>query len=71
MISVGAKIKNLKVGDRVAMEPGATCRVCEDCKRGRYEVSHDLSRVSEAQTTPKAVSRHHFRGNTTVRWNAC
>ncbi len=38
---VGKKVKSLKEGDRVAMEPGATCRVCEDCKRGRYEVHTD------------------------------
>lgn len=37
--AVGKRVKHLKEGDRVAMEPGATCRVCDDCKRGRYEVS--------------------------------
>lgn len=35
---VGSAVKDLKVGDRVAMEPGATCRKCEACKSGRYEV---------------------------------
>ncbi|KAH9951645.1 xylitol dehydrogenase [Amylocystis lapponica] len=35
---VGPDVKDLKVGDRVALEPGATCRKCEDCKRGRYEL---------------------------------
>ncbi|KAK7695916.1 hypothetical protein QCA50_000555 [Cerrena zonata] len=39
---VGKKVKNLKVGDRVAMEPGATCRICEDCKKGRYELCPDI-----------------------------
>ncbi|KAI0921827.1 hypothetical protein AcV7_008025 [Taiwanofungus camphoratus] len=39
---VGPKVKNLKVGDRVAMEPGATCRTCDDCKRGRYELCPDI-----------------------------
>ncbi|KAI0771564.1 xylitol dehydrogenase [Trametes elegans] len=39
---VGPKVKNLKVGDRVAMEPGATCRVCDDCKRGRYELCPEI-----------------------------
>ncbi|OJT04132.1 hypothetical protein TRAPUB_5177 [Trametes pubescens] len=39
---VGSGVKNLKVGDRVAMEPGATCRVCHDCKRGRYELCPDI-----------------------------
>jgi Alcohol dehydrogenase GroES-like domain len=31
-------VTNVKVGDRVAMEPGATCRKCEACKEGRYQV---------------------------------
>jgi threonine dehydrogenase-like Zn-dependent dehydrogenase len=25
-------------GDRVALEPGETCRVCHDCKTGHYEL---------------------------------
>ncbi|KAI0750744.1 xylitol dehydrogenase [Daedaleopsis nitida] len=39
---VGKKVKKLKEGDRVAMEPGATCRVCDDCKRGRYELCPEI-----------------------------
>jgi D-xylulose reductase len=31
-------VSALKPGDRVALEPGATCRVCVHCKNGRYEV---------------------------------
>ena len=38
--AVGSKVKHLKPGDRVAMEPGAACRICGDCKSGRYEVRH-------------------------------
>jgi len=40
---VGSKVKNVKLGDKVAMEPGATCRVCDDCKRGRYELCPDIN----------------------------
>lgn len=36
--TVGAKVEHLKVGDRVAMEPGATCGSCDFCKSGRYQV---------------------------------
>ena len=43
--SVGKKVKHVKPGDRVAMEPGATCRSCEDCKKGRYEVCDFLRLV--------------------------
>jgi len=39
---VGAKVNSLKVGDRVAMEPGATCRKCEHCKTGRYQLCPDV-----------------------------
>ncbi|KAF9534207.1 xylitol dehydrogenase [Crepidotus variabilis] len=39
---VGSKVKSVKVGDRVAMEPGATCRTCEYCKSGRYELCEDI-----------------------------
>jgi len=39
---VGPKVKHLKVGDRVCMEPGATCGVCDACKSGRYELCPDI-----------------------------
>lgn len=39
---VGADVKNLKVGDRVAMEPGVPCRVCEHCKAGSYNLCPEM-----------------------------
>ncbi|KAF9646027.1 xylitol dehydrogenase [Thelephora ganbajun] len=39
---VGAKVKHLEVGDRVAMEPGATCGSCDFCKSGRYQLCEDI-----------------------------
>lgn len=39
---VGSKVKSLKKGDRVAMEPGASCRSCEDCKRGKYHLCEEM-----------------------------
>ncbi|THV08450.1 GroES-like protein [Dendrothele bispora CBS 962.96] len=39
---VGAKVKHVKVGDRVAIEPGSTCRVCDMCKSGRYNLCPDI-----------------------------
>lgn len=29
----------LHLGDRVTLEPGTTCRMCTDCRSGRYQVS--------------------------------
>jgi len=39
---IGPLVKHLKVGDRVAMEPGATCRRCEACKKGKYNLCPDI-----------------------------
>ncbi|KAG6336852.1 hypothetical protein ID866_2248 [Astraeus odoratus] len=39
---VGSLVTNLKPGDRVAVEPGATCRSCDACKDGRYELCPDV-----------------------------
>ncbi|KAJ7276509.1 xylitol dehydrogenase [Mycena haematopus] len=39
---VGPNVKHLKVGDRVAVEPGATCGACEACKLGRYNLCPDI-----------------------------
>ncbi|GAA5896373.1 NAD(P)-dependent alcohol dehydrogenase [Sporobolomyces salmoneus] len=33
---LGKNLTNLKVGQRVALEPGKSCRVCSDCKSGYY-----------------------------------
>ncbi|KAL0072246.1 hypothetical protein AAF712_000006 [Marasmius tenuissimus] len=39
---VGDKVKHVKPGDRVAVEPGATCGNCNDCKAGRYNLCPDI-----------------------------
>ncbi|QKX54984.1 uncharacterized protein TRUGW13939_02074 [Talaromyces rugulosus] len=40
---VGASVKTLKVGDRVALEPGIPCRRCEPCKSGKYNLCIDMA----------------------------
>uniref|UniRef100_A0A2M4AIE4 Sorbitol dehydrogenase n=1 Tax=Anopheles triannulatus TaxID=58253 RepID=A0A2M4AIE4_9DIPT len=39
---LGANVKSLKVGDRVAIEPGYGCRVCDYCKGGSYNLCPDM-----------------------------
>lgn len=39
---LGKGVKNLKVGDRVAIEPGVPCRYCKFCKDGRYNLCKDI-----------------------------
>lgn len=42
VIEVGTNVKNLKVGDKVALEPGKTCGHCEFCKSGKYNLCKDV-----------------------------
>ncbi|MGN0355667.1 MAG: NAD(P)-dependent alcohol dehydrogenase [Muricoprocola sp.] len=42
VIEVGSEVKHLKIGDRVAMEPGKTCGECEFCKQGKYNLCKDV-----------------------------
>jgi len=38
VVEVGRNVKHLKVGDRVALEPGKTCGHCEFCRKGQYNL---------------------------------
>jgi L-iditol 2-dehydrogenase len=38
VVELGSEVKHLKVGDKVALEPGITCGQCEFCKSGRYNL---------------------------------
>lgn len=40
--AVGENVKHLKVGDRVALEPGVPCGKCEFCESGRYNLCPDV-----------------------------
>lgn len=42
----------LKVGDRVALEVGISCRLCQFCQRGRYNLCSKMRFASSAKTFP-------------------
>lgn len=42
VVEIGKDVENLKIGDRVAMEPGKTCGKCEFCKAGLYNLCPDV-----------------------------
>jgi len=42
VVEVGSAVKRLKVGDKVAMEPGIPCRKCEFCKTGKYNLCQTI-----------------------------
>ncbi|KAI0034673.1 GroES-like protein [Vararia minispora EC-137] len=61
--SVGAGVKNLVPGQRVAIEAGIMCTNCHYCKSGRYNLCKDLRFASSAKTFP------HLDGTLQERMN--
>ncbi|XP_074652705.1 sorbitol dehydrogenase-like [Tubulanus polymorphus] len=45
---IGANVKHLKIGDRVALEPTVPCGSCSFCRIGRYNLCPDV----ECHSTP-------------------
>lgn len=41
IVEIGSNVKNLKVGENVAIEPGVPCRHCEYCRSGSYNLCPD------------------------------
>lgn len=42
VVGLGANVKTLELGDRVALEPGKPCGKCEFCKSGKYNLCPDV-----------------------------
>lgn len=42
VVQVGPAVRSLKVGDRVALEPGYPCRHCRPCLGGKYNLCPDM-----------------------------
>ena len=42
VVETGSGVKTLKVGDKVALEPGQTCMQCSFCKGGKYNLCPDV-----------------------------
>ena len=51
VVEVGKDVKHLKVGDKVALEPGKTCGHCEFCKQGKYNLCPDVVFFATACTS--------------------
>lgn len=42
VVECGKSVKHLKIGDKVALEPGKACGECEFCKEGKYNLCPDV-----------------------------
>ena len=42
VVEIGEGVQGIRVGDRVAVEPGETCGHCRHCKSGHYNLCRDV-----------------------------
>lgn len=42
IVAVGATVDPARIGERVAVEPQRPCRVCDQCRQGRYNLCPDI-----------------------------
>lgn len=42
VVEAGENVTHLKPGDRVALEPGKTCKQCRFCRKGKYNLCPDV-----------------------------
>ncbi|WWC67990.1 uncharacterized protein I206_101909 [Kwoniella pini CBS 10737] len=53
--SIGSNVDKsfgLKIGDKVAMEVGVSCKSCKNCRKGRYNLCKNMKFASSAKTFP-------------------
>ncbi|KAF4463322.1 xylitol dehydrogenase [Fusarium albosuccineum] len=55
--TVGPAVRQLKPGDRVAIEPGYSCKRCKYCKNGRYNLCPDMKFAADPPLTHGTLSR--------------
>lgn len=55
---VGAKVQNIKTGDRVVGDAGVSCGVCYDCLCGRYICCRNLRAVGTINTWDGAYAEY-------------
>ena len=60
VIEVGENVKSLKVGERVALEPGIPCGHCEMCKKGLYNLCPDVHFLAAAKPPTNGALRNYF-----------
>jgi len=59
VVKLGNNVKNLKVGDVVAIEPGIACFKCDVCKTGRYNLCKEM--VFHATPPHDGTLRRYFK----------
>ncbi|PFH57705.1 hypothetical protein XA68_14668 [Ophiocordyceps unilateralis] len=68
VVAVGEGVKQLKEGDRVALEVGVPCEECEYCLQDRYNICRRMRFRSSAKAFPHAQGTLQARVNHPAKW---
>ncbi|KAK7500174.1 hypothetical protein BaRGS_00008721, partial [Batillaria attramentaria] len=68
---LGKGVTHLKVGDRVALEPGVVCGRCEDCKSGRYNLCPHITFLATPPDDGALARYHVLPDNVSFEEGAC
>ena len=60
VVEVGEGVQTLKVGDRVALEPGVPCGHCEFCMTGKYNLCPDVHFMAAAMPPTDGALREYM-----------
>lgn len=55
---IGSAVSSLKIGDRVAIEPGQPCRRCKNCKTGRYNLCPTMRFAADPPYSHGALTKY-------------
>ncbi len=58
VIETGKNVTSLKVGDKVAVEPGVPCGKCSFCQSGRYNLCPDVKFMAAPPFVNSAMNRY-------------
>jgi L-iditol 2-dehydrogenase len=51
--ALGPGVSGHRLGDRVVLEPGASCRRCRECRAGRYNLCGDVRFLGSPRSTAR------------------
>ncbi|XP_068210844.1 sorbitol dehydrogenase-like [Palaemon carinicauda] len=54
----GSTVKHLQPGDRVAIEPGGPCRICDLCTSGKYNICQAACFHGKPSTGPACLAKY-------------
>lgn len=60
VVEIGEDVKFLKIGDRVALEPGVPCGECEFCRTGKYNLCPDVHFLAAAMPPVNGALRQYM-----------